>query len=278
MIPELAPTVMLRRTMEELRGIDGMPSVPRFIRHELSIPERTEEGMLFRILCDQMDNALENRSMSALIKLELWMRIQQFLVHPQIYIDAMRASMERKGGVYSRPDWSQDATATKWNACMTELRRAVDQKVGTIVFCQFRAEMDRVCLAAEDMGASVFAIRGGMPSQTVGEAVAAASAAVEEGRAVVVVVQIVAGGAGLNLQFCGRILFLSQHWNPAVVHQAVGRAVRIGQRDCVEIHFFAVVDDVCDNLDRHMGVIHRSKIDGAREICASLYEGFSLSP
>jgi SNF2 family DNA or RNA helicase len=265
--------------MEELRGVEGMeslPSVPRFIRHDLSISELTEEGKLFRILCDQMENALENRSMSALIKLELWMRIQQFLVHPQIYIDSMRASMARKGGVYTRPDWSEDAGATKWNACMTELRRAVDEKIGgTIVFCQFRAEMDRVCLAAETMGASVFAIRGGMTSDAVGEAVAAASAAVAEGRDVVVVVQIVAGGAGLNLQFCGRILFLSQHWNPAVVHQAVGRAVRIGQRGCVEIHTFAVVDDVCDNLDRRMAELHLAKIAGARLISPSLYDGFS---
>jgi len=281
MIPELAPTLMLRRTMDELRGVEGMealPSVPRFIRHDLSISERTEEGKLFRILCDQMENALENKSMSALIKLELWMRIQQFLVHPQIYIDAMRASLVRKGGSYTRDDWTEDGGATKWNACMTELRRAVDEKIGTIVFCQFRAEMDRVCQAAEVMGASVFAIRGGMGSDAVGEAVVAASAAVAEGRAVVVVVQIVAGGAGLNLQFCGRILFLSQHWNPAVVHQAVGRAVRIGQRGCVEIHTFAVVDDVCDNLDRRMAELHLAKIAGAREICGSLFEGFSSVP
>ena len=277
MIPELAPTLMLRRTMDELRGVEGMeslPSVPRFIRHDLSISERTEEGKLFRILCDQMENALENKSMSALIKLELWMRIQQFLVHPQIYIDAMRASLARKGGSYTRDDWAEDGGATKWNACMTELRRAVDEKIGTIVFCQFRAEMDRVCLAAETMGASVFSVRGGMGSDAVGEAVAAASAAVGEGKAVVVVVQIVAGGAGLNLQFCGRILFLSQHWNPAVVHQAVGRAVRIGQRSCVEIHTFAVIDDVCDNLDRRMAELHLEKIAGAREICGSLFVGF----
>ena len=78
----------------------------------------------------------------------------------------------------------------------------------------------------------------------------------------------------MNLQFCGRILFLSQHWNPAVVHQAVGRAVRIGQRSCVEIHTFAVIDDVCDNLDRRMAELHLEKIAGAREICDSLFVGF----
>ena len=268
MIPELAPTLMLRRTMEELRGVAGMeslPPLPRFIRHPLSISPETPEGRLFRILCDQAADAPDA---SPLIKLELWMRIQQFLVHPQIYIDAMRSRRP------TLTDWPEDGGATKWNACMNELRRAVDLNIGTIVFCQFRAEIDRVCIAATDMGASVFAIRGGMPSDAVGEAVRAAAATVALGNPVVVVVQIVAGGAGLNLQFCRRILFLSQHWNPAVVHQAVGRAVRIGQLSSVEIHFFAIDDDVCDNLDRHMAAVHLAKIAGAREISPTLYQGF----
>ena len=94
------------------------------------------------------------------------------------------------------------------------------------------------------------------------------------GKAVVMVVQIVSGGAGLNLQFCRRILFLSQHWNPAVVHQAVGRAVRIGQSHVVDIHFFSIVDEVAENLDQRMGELHGCKIGAAREVCGSLYDGF----
>ena len=105
-----------------------------------------------------------------------------------------------------------------------------------------------------------------------------ARAAAEEGKPVVIAVQIVAGGAGLNLQFCRRVLFLSQHWNPAVVHQAVGRAVRIGQSAVVDIHLFRIVDDVLDNLDKRMVEIHLGKIAGARRICDSLYEGFSVVP
>ena len=87
--------------------------------------------------------------------------------------------------------------------------------------------------------------------------------------------QIVSGGAGVNLQFCRRVLFLSQHWNPAVVHQAVGRAVRIGQRAVVEIHMFRVVDGVMDNMDRKMVEIHLRKIGCAQEVCPSLYEGYA---
>lgn len=281
---DIGSLLMLRRTMAELRSeIEALPPLPRFVDHDLSIAEGTAEGRLFRVLCDQLENALENKSMSALIKLELWMRIQQFLVHPQIYVEAMRSKFGR--GAYARPDWVSEADgtggggATKWTACVAELRRAIGEKIGTIVFCNFRAEMDKVAAVAEGLGAAVYSIRGGMGVDAVRLAVADAKAACSlpeaERRGVVVIVQIVSGGAGLNLQFCQRILFLSQHWNPAVVHQAVGRAVRIGQKVAVEVHFFRCVDDVLDNIDRRMMDIHVTKIAGARAICDSLYEGFA---
>ena len=270
-IPELGPVLMLRRTMEELRDvISTLPPAPRYVIHDLSIPDAGKEGRLFRVLCDNLQNAMDDRAVSALMVLELYMRIQQFLVHPQLYVEGMRAKFR---GAYPRPDW--DGGATKWGAVMSELRVAVRERVPTIVFCQFAAEMDRVMAEATATGGEAFCVRGGMGAEKVGETVAEARAAAERGEPVVIVVQIVAGGAGLNLQFCRRVLFMSQHWNPAVVHQAVGRAVRIGQRQRVDVHFFRVVDDVMTNLDRRVVAVHMRKIAGAREICDTLYEGFA---
>jgi hypothetical protein len=134
--------------------------------------------------------------------------------------------------------------------------------------------MDRVMTAVEEAGGDAWAIRGGMGAEKVGEAVTQARAAAAEGRPVIMVVQIVSGGCGLNLQFCRRVFFLSQHWNPAVVHQAVGRAVRIGQKAAVEVHMFRIVDDVLDNMDRRMAQLHLHKIGLAREYCDTLYDGY----
>lgn len=266
--------IMLRRTMAELRDtMAALPPTPRFIVRDLEIPasgSTTKEGRLFRSLCDQLDSVIDSRAVSALMKLELYMRIQQFLVHPQIYVEGMRRKFK---AAYPRPDWN--GTATKWAACISELAVGVRQEKSQIVFCNFRAEMDMVCSAATSLGATVFYIRGGMGSEAVGDAVTQARAAATSGKPVVVVVQIVSGGAGLNLQFCSRILFLSQHWNPAVVHQAVGRAVRIGQVAVVEIFMFRIVDAVLDNLDRRMIEVHLAKIASAREICDTLYEGYA---
>ena len=267
-VSRIADAIMLRRTMAELRSVvDALPPPPCFVQHELSIPEG-EEGALFHRLCNQMDYVAHDNTVSAFIKLELWMRIQQFIVHPQVYIEGIRA----KFGGTGLPDWS--AGTTKWTACMSQIARAVNEKVATIVFCQFRLEMDMVAAAAQKAGADVFVVRGGMGVEKVGEAVARAKAAAAAGKAVIVVVQIVAGGAGLNLQFCRRVLFLSQHWNPAVVHQAVGRAVRIGQSAVVEIHLFHVCNDVLDNIDLNICEAHAVKVGAAREVCSTLYEGF----
>lgn len=156
---------------------------------------------------------------------------------------------------------------------MAQMADAIASKEPTIVFCQFRSEIQMVCLAAAENGAEVFSVCGG---SNVGAEVEGAKKAAAEGKAVVIVVQIVSGGCGLNLQFCTRILFLSQHWNPAVVHQAVGRAVRIGQKAVVQVHLFSIVDEVAENLDRRMAALHGEKIEGARSVCESLYEGFHV--
>lgn len=297
-IPALGPVIMLRRTMDELRAtMSSLPVPPRFVDHALSIPESTAEGKLFRALCDNLQSVMDSRHVAAVIKLELYLRIQQFLVHPQLYIESMRRKFQ---SAYSRPDW-RGGTA-KWSAFCVELSRAVTERVPTIVFCKFSREIDLVVEEVQRIGGRVWSIRGGMGSEKVGEAVAEAKVAARScdlaqrtperlsdavnsddtqepsdgSLGVVVVVQIESGGAGLNLQFCRRILFLSQHWNPAVVHQAVGRAVRIGQAAEVEIHRFNVVDEVMDNLDARMTSVHLRKIGDAREVCGTLYEGFSV--
>ena len=265
----LASTIMLRRTMEDLRSdavmAESLPPPPVFVRHALLIPEETEEGKFFRSMADQL-NSLVNSKISALIKLEFYMRVQQFLVHPQMYIEAMRNKYK---GAYPRPDWT--GTATKYTAFSEELAAS---KEPTVVFCHFRAEMDMVEALCLSLGRSVWSIRGGIGSDGIGRAVQEAKEASRtESSGVVVIVQIVAGGAGLNLQFCSRILFLSQHWNPAVVHQACGRCVRIGQRGIVKVHLFSIVDEVADNIDRRMLELHLTKIAAAKGICESLYQG-----
>ena len=270
-----AQSIMLRRTMDQLRDdIKALPPSPIFIDHNLSIPPDSPEFKLLHGICAQLQRAISNK-VSVLIKLVLWLRIQQFLIHPQIYIQAMRSTYSS----YSRPDWilSETVTATKWTEFLLQLSSCIRDSQPTIVFCNFKHEILMVQQSALDLGASVFVIEGGLPSGAVGHIVQQAKHLALLGKSpVVVIVQIVAGGCGLNLQFCNRILFLSRHWNPAIVHQAVGRAVRIGQSHVVHVHFFRIVDDLVDNIDLHMSSLHSHKIAAAQHLCPSLFQGFHL--
>ena len=51
----------------------------------------------------------------------------------------------------------------------------------------------------------------------------------------VLLIQIIAGGTGLNLQDYNFVYFTSPHFNPAIEEQAVCRVYRIGQKQNVTI-------------------------------------------
>ena len=57
-----------------------------------------------------------------------------------------------------------------------------------------------------------------------------------EPKADVLLIQLKAGGVGLNLQEFDRIIFNSPWWTQAAIDQGVGRAVRIGQKNQVVVH------------------------------------------
>jgi SNF2 family DNA or RNA helicase len=52
----------------------------------------------------------------------------------------------------------------------------------------------------------------------------------------VLLLQLQAGGVGLNLQEYDRIIFVSPWWTAALMDQAIARAVRIGQTKVVNIY------------------------------------------
>jgi hypothetical protein len=111
----------------------------------------------------------------------------------------------------------------------------------------------------KSLGYSTWQIRGGMTETGRIETIEESKAAVEAGEPTVIIVQIVAGGCGLNLQHCSRILMLTSHWNPAIIDQAIARAYRMGQTKPVEVHHFVLADDAELNIDRKIAGAHGRK-------------------
>jgi hypothetical protein len=52
----------------------------------------------------------------------------------------------------------------------------------------------------------------------------------------VMLLQLQAGGVGLNLQEYDRIIFVSPWWTAALMDQAIARAVRMGQTEVVKVY------------------------------------------
>lgn len=261
----VAQSIVLRRTVGDVRDVvTTMPSVkPVHVTHSVTMPPQSEEERVFKALVGRFNYAIESHA-KALIILELYLRIRQFIAHPSIYVDAMK---KKYGDKYGRPSWT--GTASK----MAEFTRLVSTgpKPPTIVFGTFRGEMDFAHAELVKAGYHVWDVRGGMTDAQRELVCEASRAAVADGRPVAIVVQIVAGGAGLNLQHCSRVVFLSSHWNPAVVDQAIARAYRMGQTETVYVHHLLLADDAEKNVDRRMIGLHGVKRGIAVKIHPKLF-------
>jgi SNF2 family DNA or RNA helicase len=187
-----------------------------------------------------------------MIVLELYLRIRQFVAHPDIYVRAMRRKYKER---YTREAWA--GTASKADAFQRML--ATNPAEPTIVFTTFKQEMELAEAHMRSAGYKTWTIRGGMTDDRRTRVTAESAAAAAAGTPVGIIVQIVAGGAGLNLQHCSRVCFLSSHWNPAVVDQAIARAYRMGQTKHVTVLHFLVADDAERNIDRRMASLHGLK-------------------
>ncbi len=261
----LADTVLLRRTVSEVRDVvTTMPAIkPTHIVHPVVMPDDSEEERVFAALVGRFNHAVEANA-SACIVLELYLRIRQFLAHPAIYVDAM---LRKYGDSYGRKSWT--GTASKATAFETLLSST--EKENTIAFGTFRQELDQASTRLRAAGYEVWEIRGGLSDTARERIMEESKAAAELGKPVALVVQIIAGGAGLNLQHCSRIVFLSSHWNPAVVDQAIARAYRMGQTKHVTVHHLLMADDAERNIDRRMAQLHGSKRKVAVGINTKLY-------
>jgi len=262
----IAATVLLRRTVGEVRSaVPTMPTEkPLHTVHPVVFPGGGEEERVFGSLVGKFEHALETGAKMAII-LELYLRIRQFASHPLIYVEAMKRKF-KKG--YARETWTD--SASKMGAFET-LVGEMEAKP-TIVFTSFKLEMELARAALERAGYAAWSIGGGMSDAQREQVTRESKAAVEGGnRKIAIVVQIQAGGAGLNLQHCSRVFFLSSHWNPAVVDQAIARAYRMGQTERVEVHHMLLADDADKNLDRYMVELHGLKRHVATDIHPGLF-------
>lgn len=270
MLP-LVKAKALCRTVDELRPV--MPELPKEeVTHVHTLPfeSKTEQEFYRSIqgrLVERIQTLMEEGSDQwAILKLLLLLR--QISVHPQVYINARK----RESTDYRRDDWMGDSTK------FLALKRLIESESAKphhwIIFAHFHDEMEMLASSLKELPRirRVQIYSGKQTQEERDEIIQRTKEPMgEDNNTEVLIVQLQSGSVGLNLQHFDRIAFLSPWWTAALMDQAVGRAVRIGQDRQVEVHHFRLEEEKSLNIDQIM----INKVEQKRELCDWFLENAS---
>lgn len=237
--------VYLARTMDEGEAPAGltMPPTPITEVKFLDFTNKEEEMVYNGIL-----NNIESQWRSAqalkgiayeLQRFAILLRLRQVSVNPQIYINARKRELFG----WSGPEFV--VPSRKFDEISHLLRDSYEEGESNrwIIFCQFHEEMELLSnfLKAFPFIGSVLQYHGGLSQAERDDAIKESKHHSTHAKQDVFLIQLQAGGTGLNLQNYNRIIFISPWWTSALLEQARGRAVRIGQKDVVKIYWLRLV-------------------------------------
>jgi len=132
------------------------------------------------------------------------------------------------------------------------------ERTPTLVFNTYRMTGDRLEALLGNQDVMVGRIHGDTSAAERNAVVAG----IQDGSVEAAILQIDAAGSALNLQAANRIIMLEPAWTPGTNHQAVARAVRIGQRNPVLVSWPMIRRSVDEAVLRTL----RRKQDGLTEL------------
>ena len=266
---QILPHLLLHRSLDSLRSnIKGAPPVP--IVHNEVLPFQTEDEEEFYFGVQGATESLGKKYATELLSsseaFKLLIRLRQISVHPQVYINAKR----REDDGYDRDDWLESSTKLdRISQIISEDDQDCVHKY--LIFCQFNDEMALIrqhllneCLIDDD---NILMYNGSMNAIERNKVLTQSKQVNEK---MVLLIQLQAGGVGLNLQEYDRIIFVSPWWTSALMDQAIARAVRIGQTSVVHIYHLhlSAEKDNSVNIDQLVG----HKAEEKRKMLAKLFD------
>jgi SNF2 family DNA or RNA helicase len=275
----LAPLIkkkVLARKMDDIReGRNDLPSAAIIHKHPLEFVTE-EEAEFYRgiqgSIARQWKALEEDGNLNGQHLFRLITRLRQISIHPQIYIGARKKLIK----TYSRPDFTVDSTKFLF---LKELIQA--EKFGShkwLVFCHFHTEMEMLQASLQKLpSVKRVQIYSGDVSESMRASIIEASKdPLGQGEQEILLIQLQAGGVGLNLQHFDRIAFMGPWWTAALMDQAIGRAVRIGQKEQVMVHHISLKEEQMDslNIDRFM----HEKADMKRNLCMDFLMEARVAP
>jgi hypothetical protein len=132
------------------------------------------------------------------------------------------------------------------------------ERTPTLIFNTYRMTGGRLETLLREQDVTVGRIHG----DTLAAERNAVVAGIQDGSVEAAILQIDAAGSALNLQAANRIIMLEPSWTPGTNHQAVARAVRIGQRNPVLVSWPMVRHSIDEAVMRAL----RRKQSGLTEL------------
>lgn len=215
---------VLRRTKEDVAEQNIRLKLPNCIFENVELDMHEDEkdlyNMVFREAQDKVREIFRTTAatgMKTMAILECLLRCRQAMIHPQLYLNGMA----RKNGECPE-EW--DLGARKCEYLLESILSHPSEK--SLIFSQFVNEMDLLSDMFLEKNIEVFRIDGSVSQEKRVEAVEGFKKCTGH---CVFLIQIKAGGQGLNLQAATRVYITSPAWNPATELQAIGRSHRTGQ-------------------------------------------------
>jgi SNF2 family DNA or RNA helicase len=205
---------MLRRTKEGLK-FDLPPIEMETTTVEYESPEEKQF----------YEKVRENTFMAQDVNhLEILLRLRQASLLPQMVHDGYRRKI-KDGKTFK---WKY--TNSKLDAIVATLKEKTEER--PIVFCYFTQEIQYLAnkLAENEIE---FEIINGSVSMSDRQEIIARAPTFR-----VMIVQMMAGSTGLNLQAFNSVYFSGPHWNPTHEQQAIARVYRYGQTQAVMVRRF----------------------------------------
>ena len=187
--------------------------------------------------------------------LECLLRVRQVMTWPQLYID----------GVARKNDEDPELWTGRSRKMETLLESVLSHPTEkALVFAQFMGEMDEIQNRLHAKGIPTYRIDGSVSKEQREERISA----FKKGPAnSVFLIQIKAGGLGLNLQEATRVYITCPAWNPATELQAIGRAHRTGQTQRVVVRRFVYVgDEQVNSVEQSIMQLQ----EGKAKVCAEV--------
>lgn len=276
-VEEICNALILRRTQEEQSKISPRLALPPLNTNVIKLHFATKaEQRFYEDVETYFAEKAIGHGAEAMTSLT---RCRQACTNPELYnLSIKDRNKKRKyGEQYSgkTPTWNHgNIVSTKVNYIVDDIQKNQSkQKNGKcLIFCIWTEEMKFLVSALKEKNIPALIYDGGL-SRDNKEAVLYnfKNTAIP-----VLILQINCGSTGLNLQCANRVYITSPNWNPCVELQAIGRAYRKGQIDCVTCIRLVMVDTVeerCMEIQKNkLNIITDAMMDNSLQCRLGGYE------